>query len=55
MDWLFQLVILWFAVSLFVVATGWYASSLVPRLWPGWWREVVVDIEPETRFGPKRG
>ena len=54
MDWLVQLMILWLAVSLLVGATGWYANSLIPRLWPSWWREVVVDIEPETQFNSKR-
>ena len=54
MDWLFRLMVLWFGLSLVIVATAWYASVLIPQLCPSWWRKVVVDIEPDTQFNSKR-
>ena len=46
MDWLLYLVISWFAVSIVIIATGWYAARVIPLFWPDWWRQVVVDVEP---------
>ena len=46
MDWLINLVILWFAVSILIIATSWYAARVIPIFWPDWWKRVVVDVEP---------
>jgi hypothetical protein len=54
MEWIFRFMVLWVGVSLVVLATGWYISNVIPRLWPAWWRRVVVDIEPETYFKSKQ-
>ena len=47
MTWLLDLMILWFSLSILIVATGWYAARVIPLFWPQWWRRVVVDTEPD--------
>ena len=54
MDWLLQLIVLWFGSSILVIATGWYAATVIPVFWPNWWRQVVIDVEPERQIGSKR-
>ncbi|RME77701.1 MAG: hypothetical protein D6784_03325 [Chloroflexi bacterium] len=38
--------ILWFSVSVVVLATAWYAWVTVPLFFPDWWRREIVDAEP---------
>jgi hypothetical protein len=47
MHWLLDVAILWFSLSVVVIATGWYAAVVIPVFWPEWWRRVVVDTEPD--------
>jgi hypothetical protein len=48
-EWFFQIIIVWFGVSIAVIATGWYLAAVIPAFWPEWWKQVVVDIEPDNR------
>jgi hypothetical protein len=53
MHWLLDLIILWFGLSIVLVATGWYAAVVVPLFWPEWWRRVVVDTESDYYRAPR--
>ncbi len=53
MVWLLEIAFIWLTISLLVLATGWYLSTLVPRLWPDWWRRVVIDLEPDAQVVSK--
>jgi len=46
-EWLFQVITIWFGISVVVIATGWYLAVTIPTYWPEWWERVVVDIEPD--------
>ena len=52
MDWVLNLMTLWFGVSSLIIATGWYAALVIPQFWPDWWKQVVVDVDPD--FQPIR-
>ena len=54
MDWVLNLMKLWFGVSSLIIATGWYAALVVPQFWPDWWKRVVVDVDPNSRIIHKR-
>lgn len=43
MDQLYHFTLLWLALDLFYIGTIWYAAATLPRLWPNWWRRVIVD------------
>ncbi|HMQ52849.1 MAG TPA: hypothetical protein PKD98_12200 [Anaerolineae bacterium] len=49
MNLLFKLLVIYFSFSAVAMATTWYLSTIVPRLAPAWWRQVVVDEDPEFK------
>lgn len=46
MEFLINFAIIWFSISILIIATGWYLTVTIPRRWPDWWRRVVVDADP---------
>ena len=51
MNWLFNTVLIWLAIDLFMIGTIWYAAAILPQLWPNWWRHVMVDtVDREIRL-----
>jgi len=49
MDWLLKFVVLWLSIDVVIIATAWYAATLIKPQWPNWWRRVVVDEDPTNR------
>lgn len=49
MEWAVKSVIIWLSFDVIVIATIWYLCQTIPQLWPTWWREVVVDVDPAYR------
>lgn len=48
MMWVLYFIVLWLSASVVILATGWYAAASLKQLWPEWWRQVVVDVDPYT-------
>lgn len=47
MDWLLEALAIWLSLDVLFIATIWYATLSLPRLWPNWWQQnVVATIEP---------
>lgn len=44
-----KLLVIYFSFSAVAMATAWYLATIVPRLAPVWWRQVVVDEDPEFK------
>ena len=54
MDSVLNLMTLWFGVSSLIIATGWYAALVIPQFWPDWWKQVVVDVDPDFQLIRKK-
>jgi hypothetical protein len=54
MNWLLNFVVIWLSISLFVVATGWYAAKIIAPRYPNWCRRVVADFEPDFPITQKQ-
>jgi hypothetical protein len=39
-------IVIWISVSAVILATSWYASTVLKQYWPEWWQRVVVDMDP---------
>jgi hypothetical protein len=51
MNWILNITLIWLAIDLLAIGSIWYVPRVVPRLWPGLWRQVIVDtIGPEIRL-----
>lgn len=51
MEWLLKGAILWLSLDLALISTVWYFSVTVSRLWPDWWRNVIVEtVEPDFQL-----
>ncbi|MFN8453511.1 MAG: hypothetical protein U0401_02390 [Anaerolineae bacterium] len=46
MNWLLQIITIWISLDIVLVATAWYAVKTIKPLFPNWWKQVVIDIEP---------
>jgi hypothetical protein len=44
--WLFKVAVLWAAIDIVVIMTGWYAVRVVKRRFPNWWKRTIVDTAP---------
>jgi hypothetical protein len=44
--WLFKVTILWAAIDLVVIITGWYAVTVIKRRFPNWWKRTIADTAP---------
>lgn len=44
--WLFRFAVLWAAIDLFIIATGWYAVTVIKPKFPDWWKRTIVDVVP---------
>ena len=47
MDWLLKLALVWLSIDIVIIASVWYAVATIRPLYPGWWRRVIVDDDPE--------
>ncbi len=50
MDSLLDFLVIWLAISLFIIGTSWYITLVIPPRFPRWWRQVVVDIDPDSQL-----
>ena len=48
--WLLEFAVLWLSAGVFIVATSWYAATIIERRWPDWWRQHIVGDAPN--LGP---
>ncbi len=46
MQWLVNFAVVWFCLSVLIIATGWYFGSIIRDNWPDWWHRVVMDRDP---------
>ncbi len=46
MDWIVKISVGWISISSVIVATGWYAANVCPRVCPNWWKRVIIDDMP---------
>jgi len=44
--WLFKFAVFWAAIDLFMIATGWYAVTVIKPKFPDWWKRTIVDMVP---------
>ena len=58
MEWLLKLGVLYFSVSIFTMATAWFASVTIKPLCPQWWRRHICAPDPyelsPTLLGPEK-
>lgn len=47
LEWLLKFAVIWISIDAVVMATGWYMTTTIRPLFPNWWRQVVVDEDPE--------
>jgi hypothetical protein len=50
MDWLLKFLLIWLSIDVVIIATGWYAVTVIKPYFPNWWRRAVVDDAP-ARLG----
>ena len=50
MDWLFKITMIWLSLDVIIFATCWYGVVVIKPRWPGWWKQVVADIDPESNI-----
>lgn len=46
MNWLLKLGVIYLSLDVVIIATAWYAATIIKERWPDWWQRVVVDDEP---------
>ncbi|MEM7028537.1 MAG: hypothetical protein AAF629_03005 [Chloroflexota bacterium] len=44
---LIKIMIVWFALDIFFLATIWYMRSTLRPMFPQWWQSHVCDYAPE--------
>jgi hypothetical protein len=44
--WLVKLLILWVAIDIITIATGWYGVKVIRQRFPNWWKNNIADIAP---------
>ena len=49
-----QFLVIWVAIDIVIIASGWYLVNVVKPRYPGWWRRMVVDEEPAYVASHKR-
>lgn len=49
MEWLLKIVVLWFSFDVILVATCWYAATVIRPYCPNWWERVIVGTDPEIK------
>ena len=54
MNSLLDFLVIWLAISLFIIGTSWYVTVVIPPRFPHWWRQVVVDIDPDSQLVLKK-
>jgi hypothetical protein len=48
MNWLLNFLIIWVSIDIVVIATDWYAESVIRTQFPNWWKRVICDDLPDT-------
>ena len=46
MEWIVKLAVIWLSLDILIIATAWYASTVIRPYFSNWWRQVVIDNEP---------
>ena len=44
--WLVKLLILWVAIDLIAIASGWYGFKVIRQEFPIWWKNNIADMAP---------
>ena len=47
MEYLLKVVVIWLSIDILIIATGWYAATVIKPNFPNWWRRVVVDDDEQ--------
>ena len=47
MEWVLKFTVIWLSIDILIFATSWYAITIIKPRWPNWWKQVIVDVEPE--------
>ncbi|NIP25690.1 MAG: hypothetical protein GWO38_18195 [Phycisphaerae bacterium] len=42
-NWLSKIAVIWIGIDILIVATIWYAVTVIKPYWPTWWRRIVID------------
>lgn len=42
-SWLSKLAVVWIGIDILIVATIWYAITVIKPYWPTWWKRHVMD------------
>ena len=50
MDFLLKVVVIWLSVDIVLIATIWYSTVTIKKLWPDWWTQNVA-----TAYNPVSG
>ncbi len=52
MDWFLKFLVIWLSFDILTIATVWYAVKVIKPRCPNWWKQVIVDIEPQSESLP---
>lgn len=47
---LLNIIILWLSLDIIILATAWYLVTTIKPRYPNWWRQMIVDDEPDRRI-----
>ncbi len=47
MELIIKIATIWVSSSVVIIATGWYARTIIKILWPNWWEREIVGYIPE--------
>lgn len=48
MIWLLKFLVIWTSIDVLVIATGWYARSVIKAQFPIWWKRAICDDGPDS-------
>ena len=46
MNWWLKLIVIWLSIDALIIAAAWYAVAVIKPRYPAWWKQVVVDDDP---------
>ena len=47
MTWWLKFTVIWLSIDVLIMIIVWYASTILKPRFPEWWRQVIVDDEPD--------
>ncbi|MFQ5612725.1 MAG: hypothetical protein ACE5H9_11395 [Anaerolineae bacterium] len=40
---LLKILVIWFAINVVILATSWYATTVIKPRFPEWWKRNIID------------